>query len=136
MDKEYNSLIKKLTSTDEKIGVYAKMAKKDFSEDTIADACSSLAEFKKIHNAIEVIRGTNTNGKFSFMEYFDLEMKIEMEGTYPIIAGNVFTSTNLPDFARPSNGIGFVVMDVEDKIDATGVWTTSISTRACPYLNL
>lgn len=136
VDKEYNSLIKKLTSTDEKIGVYAKMAKKDFSEDTIADACSSLAEFKKIHNAIEVIRGTNTNGKFSFMEYFDLEMKIEMEGTYPIIAGNVFTSTNLPDFARPSNGIGFVVMDVEDKIDATGVWTTSISTRACPYLNL
>jgi hypothetical protein len=95
-----------------------------------------LAEFKKIHNAIEVIRGTSTDNKFSFMEYFDLEMKIEMEGTYPIIAGNVFTSTNLPDFARPSNGIGFVVMDVEDKIDATGVWTTSISTRACPYLNI
>lgn len=136
VDKEYKSIIKKLTSTDEKTGVYARMAKKDFSEDTIADACSSLAEFKKTHNAIEVIRGTSTKGGFSFMEYFDLEMKVEMEGTYPIIAGNVFTSTNLPDFARPSNGIGFVVMDVEDKIDATGVWTTSISTRACPYLNI
>jgi hypothetical protein len=134
--KEYDSILQKLTSTDETIGVYAKMAKKEFSEDSIADACSTLSEFKKVFNAMQVMSGKNLNGKFSFTEYFDLEMKVEMEGTYPIIAGNIFTSTNLPDFARPSNGIGFVVMDVEDKIDATGVWTTSVSTRACPYLDL
>jgi hypothetical protein len=133
--KEYDSLLEKLTSTDEQIGAYAKMAKKEFSEDSIADACSTLSEFKKVYNAMQVMEGKNLNGKFSFTEYFDLEMKVEMEGTYPIIAGNIFTSTNLPDFARPSNGIGFVVMDVEDKIDATGVWTTSLSTRACPYLD-
>lgn len=122
-----------MTSTDPEDGVFAAMADKDFSEDTIADACSTLAEFKKILNSLYILRESMPK-PYSFTEYFDLEMKVDMEGIYPIIAGNVFTSTNLPPFAKPSNGIGFVVMDVEDKIDATGVWTTTISTRASPYL--
>jgi len=131
--EEYSTILNKLTSTDPEDGVFAAMADKDFSEDTIADACSTLAEFKKILNSLYILRESMPK-PYSFTEYFDLEMKVDMEGIYPIIAGNVFTSTNLPPFAKPSNGIGFVVMDVEDKIDATGVWTTTISTRASPYL--
>jgi hypothetical protein len=130
---EYYTLLTKLRSVSEDDGVFAQMAKKDFSEDTIADACSTLSEFKKVSNSLAILN-EEMGGPFTFTEYFDLEMKVEMEGIFPIIAGNVFTSTNLPKFAKPDNGIGFVVMDVEDKIDATGVWTTSISTRACPYL--
>lgn len=131
--EEFNTLLLKLTSPIEEYGVFAQMAKKDFSEDTIADACSTLAEFKKVHNSLMILN-SSMEGPFTFTEYFDLEMKVEMEGIFPVIAGNVFTSSNLPKFAKPDNGIGFVVMDVEDKIDATGVWTTIISTRACPYL--
>jgi hypothetical protein len=130
---EYNTIVKKLTSTDEDFGVFAQMAKKDFSEDTIGDACSTLAEFKKIDNALCVVLDDMPK-PFTFTEYFALEMKVEMEGVFPIIAGNVFTSTNLPKFAKPSNGMAFVALDIEDKIEAPGVWTTYISTRAVPYL--
>jgi hypothetical protein len=133
LQKKVDELKIKLTSTDEEKGVYARMAKKNFSEDTINDAVSSLSEFKKDLNALKILTKTPSSG-FSFTEYFDLEMKVETEGIFPVIAGNVITSTNLPSFARPENNIGFAVMNVEDKIEAPGIWTTSISARATPYL--
>lgn len=131
LTQQYASLVIKLTSDDEEKGVYAKMAKKDFGEDSIADATSTLAEFKKVLNAIQIMNKAPVNG-FSFTEYFDLEMKVDLEGVYPIIAGNHFTSTNLPTFARPSNKIVFLSMNIEDKIESPGVWTTSITARATP----
>lgn len=133
LTKKVAELKEKLTSTDEEKGVYARMAKKNFSEDTVNDAISSLSEYKKDFNALKILTKTPTSG-YSFTEYFDLELKVETEGIFPVIAGNVVTSTNLPKFARPENSIGFAVMNVEDKIEAPGVWTTSISARATPYL--
>lgn len=131
--EQYGKAFEKLTSSDEKIGVFAKMAKKKFNPTVISEAISILSEFKKIATAVILMR-KQQNNNVTFTEYFDIEMKMEMEGIYPIIAGNNFTASNLPKFARTDNKLCFVALDIEDKIEAPGIWTTSVQSRLTPYL--
>lgn len=123
----------KLTSQDISDGCYAKLASDSFSDAAVQDCVSTLSEYRKVKAAIKFLTGQKYE-QFDFVEYFDVFMNIEMEGVYPVIAGNVFSSTNLPSFARPDNKIGFVALDIEDKIEAPGIWTTSIQARMCPYV--
>ena len=133
LDTQQQELRVKLTSDNIERGCYAKLAADSFSEAAVQDCVSTLAEFRKISAAIKFLIGQKFE-RFDFVEYFDVFMNIEMEGAYPIIAGNVFSSTNLPTFARPDNKIGFVALDIEDKIEAPGFWTTTIQARMCPYV--
>lgn len=133
LDIQQQQLLVKLTSDNIENGCYAKLAADSFSEAAVQDCVSTLAEFRKVSAAIKFLIGQKFES-FDFVEYFDVFMNIEMEGAYPIIAGNVFSSTNLPTFARPDNKIGFVALDIEDKIEAPGFWTTTIQARMCPYV--
>lgn len=133
LDIQQQRLKLKLISDNIETGCYAKLASDSFSEAAVQDCVSTLSEFRKISAAIKFLIGQKFES-FDFVEYFDVFMNIEMEGAYPIIAGNVFSSTNLPTFARPDNKIGFVALDIEDKIEAPGFWTTTIQARMCPYV--
>jgi hypothetical protein len=131
--QQSNELRTKLVSQDITNGCYAKLAADAFSDAAVQDCVSTLSEYRKLKAAIKFLDGQGFE-KFDFVEYFDVFMNIEMEGAFPIIAGNVFSSTNLPSFARPDNKIGFVALDIEDRIEAPGTWTTIIQSRMCPYV--
>lgn len=123
----------KLTSDQVNDGCYAKMASKNFDPTTVQDTVSTLAEYRKVSMALKLLQGSPFE-KFDFVEYFDISMNIEMEGVFPIIAGNIFSSKNLPSFARPDNKVGFVALDIEDRIEAPGFWTTTVQARLTPYV--
>lgn len=128
----YIELLAKLTSSDLSDGVYAKMSNKDFNASTVQDTVSTLSEFRKVSSTLKYL-GDYRFESFDFVEYFDVAMTLEMEGVFPIIAGNIFSSKNLPKFLRPENKVGFVALDIEDRIEAPGFWTTVISSRLIPY---
>jgi len=124
LDKVKN-LLTLTTANTSPAGVFPKMAVSNFAVADIAAACSALAEFKNLSRPT----GWTAGGEGGWTEYFDTELSAELEGVYPIIVGNRFTADSVPAFLRKN--LSFVVLDVVDRIEAPGLWTTSLKARLC-----
>lgn len=123
-DKAYKLLVTTTANTSP-AGVFAKMAVSNFAVSDIAAACTALAEYRNLSRP----SGWDAGGEGGWTEYFDTELSAELEGVYPIIVGNRFTADSVPKFLRKN--LSFVVLDVVDKLEAPGLWTTSIKARLC-----
>lgn len=115
------------TSNSTPPGVYAKIAASNFSPSDMASACSALLDYRDLS-----LPSAWENGA-GWTEYFDTELSAEMEGLYPFVVGNRITSESLPKFLSLRNKMSFVVLDVDDNIEAPGVWTTSVRARLCHH---
>jgi hypothetical protein len=126
----YQKIYKSLTSnsiSSDPPGVFAKIGHSNFAAADISAACSALQALRDLTRPT----GWSSEGGSGWTEYFDVELKAEMEGAFPIIVGNRVTSEGLPDFLTVAKGLAFVILDITDVIEAPGIWTTSISARLC-----